>query len=267
VEGVETGAVRGTGTDPELTYARTLRLPHGPGRVTLAWAAGDLTADVDADPRDHQLVLRRVAHLVDADTDVAAIDAHLGQDPHLSGLVAASPGLRVPGALDAAELVFRTLIGQQISLAAARRCAATITRRHGERVETAHPALTWLFPSAATLAAVDPATLPMPRSRGRTLVAVAAQLADGRLDLSDDVPAAEVRAQLLACPGIGPWTADYVLMRARHAPDVLLGSDLVIRRELVALRVGDTGRWSPYRSYATMHLWHDFLERSGRPVA
>jgi AraC family transcriptional regulator of adaptative response / DNA-3-methyladenine glycosylase II len=264
---VETGAVRGTGAGRELTYARTLRLPHGPGLVTLTWAAGELTAAVDADPRDRALVLRQLDHLVDADADVAAIDAHLGQDAHLSHLVAATPGLRVPGALDPAELLFRTLIGQQISLAAARTCAATITRRHGDRVETADPALTRLFPSAATLAAVDPATLPMPRSRGRTLVAVSAQLAEGRLDLSEAAAPAEVRARLLALPGIGPWTADYVLMRARHAPDVLLGSDLVIRRELAARQVTDPDRWSPYRSYATVHLWHDFLERSGDPLA
>jgi AraC family transcriptional regulator of adaptative response / DNA-3-methyladenine glycosylase II len=235
--------------------------------VTLRWADGKLTAAVDADRRDREPVLRQVAHLVDADADVAAVDAHLAQDPHLGALVVATPGLRVPGALDPAELVFRTLIGQQISLAAARKCAATITRRHGDRVESDDPALGWLFPSAAALAAADPATLPMPRSRGRTLVSVAAQLADGRLNLSEQVPVAEVRAGLLACPGIGPWTADYVLMRARHAPDVLLGSDLVIRRELVTRGVSDTDSWSPYRSYATMHLWHDFLERSGHPVA
>jgi AraC family transcriptional regulator of adaptative response / DNA-3-methyladenine glycosylase II len=264
---VETGAVRGTGAGRELTYARTLRLPHGPGLLTLTWTAGELSAAVDAEPPDRALVLRQVDHLVDAGADVAAVDAHLGQDAHLRELVAATPGLRVPGALDAAELLFRTLIGQQISLAAARTCAATITRRHGERFPTADPALAWLFPSAEALAAVDPATLPMPRSRGRTLVAVAARLAEGRLDLSEAVPPAELRAQLLACPGIGAWTADYVLMRARHAPDVLLSSDLVIRRELVARQVTDTDRWSPFRSYATVHLWHDFLERSGDSVA
>ena len=264
---METASVEEHGGEQHLTYARTLRLPHGPGVVTLTWAGDALTTEVDADPRDQAPALARVAHLVDADSDPGAVDAHLAADPQLADLVAATPGLRVPGVLDAAEMVFRTLIGQQISLAAARTCAATITRRHGEQVSTADPALGWLFPSPAALAAVDPATLPMPGARGRALVAVAARLADGRLDLAESLPLAEVRAQLLACPGIGPWTADYVLMRARHAPDVLLASDLVIARELVARAVTDTGRWSPYRSYATLHLWHDFLTRTGAPLA
>lgn len=262
VAGVETGGVEGSGPGQELWYARTQRLPHRAAVVTLRWAQGHLDVAVDADPRDHDLVLTRVAHLVDADADPDAVDRHLRRDPALADLVRATPGLRVPGALEAAELVFRTMIGQQISLAAARACAATLALRYGEPVATPHPALQRLFPAAETLAAVDPVTLPMTRARGRALVGVAERIATGALDLSDDVPRAEVRAALLACPGIGPWTADYVLMRARHAPDVLLSSDLVIRRELAARGVTDPGRWSPYRSYATLHLWHDFLRRS-----
>jgi AraC family transcriptional regulator of adaptative response / DNA-3-methyladenine glycosylase II len=261
VAGVETGAVEGSGAAARVRYARTLRLPHGPAVLVLRWADQQLTAEVDADPRDHDLVLARVAHLVDADADPAAVDAHLGRDPRLADLVAATPGLRVPGVLDAAEMVFRTMIGQQVSLASARACGATITRRHGEPVATGDPELQWLFPPSAVLAAVDPETLPMPRTRARALVGVAERLEDGRLDLSGNVEPGSLRAQLLACPGIGPWTADYVLMRARHQPDVLLASDLVIGRELAARGITDPGRWSPYRSYATLHLWHDFLSR------
>ena len=263
VAGVETGGT-GTADDPAaLTYARTVRLPHGPGSVRLTWSAGALTAEADADPRDHDVALGQVAHLVDADLDPAVVDGHLGRDPVLQPLVAATPGLRVPGVVDAEETLFRTLIGQQISLASARACGATITARHGEAVPDADPGLDRLFPDAAVLAAVDPATLPMPRARGRSLVGLAERLVDGRLDLRADRDPAETRAALLACPGIGPWTADYVLMRARHQPDVLLGSDLIIRRELAALGVADPERWAPWRSYATMHLWHAFLERSG----
>jgi 3-methyladenine DNA glycosylase/8-oxoguanine DNA glycosylase len=262
VAGVETGAAAGTGEDARLRYARTLRLPCGPGVLTLTWAAGELTAEVDADPRDHAEALTRVRHLVDADADADAIGTHLGADPVLADLVAATPGLRVPGVLDRAEMVFRTLIGQQISLASARACGATLSRRHGEHVVADDPDLARLFPTPEALAAVDPTSLPMPRARGRALVALAERLVDGRVDLSDDLDPAELRTQLLACTGIGPWTADYVLMRARHQPDVLLGSDLVIRRELQARGITSTEHWSPYRSYATLHLWHDFLGRS-----
>ena len=262
VEGVETGGVRGSGPEQTLWYARTQRLPHGPAVITLRWADEVLTAEVDADPRDHDLALSRIGHLVDAGADPDEVDRHLRQDPGLAALVQATPGLRVPGVLDPAELVVRTMLGQQISLAAARTGGATLSRRYGEPVETGEPALRRLFPGPAALAAVDPATLPMTPSRARALVGVAERLATGALDLSDGVPLAEVRAALLACPGIGPWTADYVLMRARHAPDVLLASDLVVRRELAARAATDPGRWSPYRSYATLHLWHDFLQRS-----
>ena len=253
--GVETGSVEGDGT---VRYARPVRLPYGPGVVRLAWDGARLTADLDVDVRDRPLALARVRHLVDAEADVAAIDAHLGADAVLGDLVRATPGLRVPGVLEPAEMVFRTVIGQQISLASARTCAATITARHGEALDTGDPGLTLLFPSATALAAVDPTTLPMPRSRGRTIVALAERLADGRIDLDDPDPDG-VRAALLACPGIGPWTADYVLMRVCHAPDILLSTDLVLARELVARGVTEHSNWSPYRSYAAMHLWHAFL--------
>ncbi len=238
-------------------YARTVRLPHGPGVVRLAWDGDRLTAGLHVDPRDRTAALNRVRHLVDADADVAAVDAHLGADPHLGDLVRATPGLRVPGVLEAQEMVFRTVIGQQISLASASTSAGTITRRHGEALTTGDDQLTWLFPTAEALAAVDPTSLPMPRARGRTMVALAERLADGRIDLAEE-PAA-VRAALLACPGIGPWTADYVLMRVCHAPDIGLRTDLVIARQLVARGITDLSAWAPYRSYAALHLWHAFL--------
>lgn len=255
VAGVETGDVDDDGT---AHYARSVRLPHGPGVVRLRWDGARLTADPEVDPRDQDLALSRVRHLVDADADVRAVDARLGADPVLGELVRRTPGLRVPGVLEPAEMVFRTVIGQQISLASARTSAGTIAARYGDELATGHAGLTRLFPTAAALAAVDPAALPMPRSRGRTIVALAERLTDGRIDLDDPDPTA-VRASLLACPGIGPWTADYVLMRVCHAPDVLLTTDLVLARELVARGVADSAAWSPYRSYAALHLWHAFL--------
>lgn len=261
VAGVETGQVLDVAGRPEVRYARTLRLPHGPATVRLTWFDDTLAAEVTSDPRDQADGLGRLRHLVDADTDPAPVDAHLSSDPQLGSLVQVTPGLRVPGVVDVAEMLFRTVLGQQVSLAAARTCAATLTQRYGERLETGIPGLDRLFPTAAAFAAVDPGTLPMPGSRGRALVGVAERITDGRLDLADEVDPGTLRKELLACPGIGPWTADYVLMRARHAPDVLLTSDLVIARELLARGVTDPGAWSPYRSYAAMHLWHAFLNR------
>ena len=260
IAGVETG---GTGPDGSVHYARTLALPYGPAQLRLRWTAPDLELELDADPRDHDEARRRVSHLVDAAADSEVVDAHLARDPELAGLVAGTPGLRVPGVLDPAEMLFRTLVGQQISLAAARTHGAALSRQHGRALAAGWPGLERLFPTAGAFAALDPTTLPMPRARGRALVEVAQRLLDGRLVLDPATDPAAARAALLACPGIGPWTADYVLMRVWHASDVLLTSDLVIQRELADRPGADPTAWSPYRSYATMHLWHAFLQRSG----
>ncbi|GAA1431527.1 hypothetical protein GCM10009616_18860 [Microlunatus lacustris] len=259
VTGVEVGADE---PDGSVRYARTLSLAHGPATLDLRWTDARLDLVLDADPRDHADAVRRVEHLVDARAEPAVVDAHLARDPALSGLVAATPGLRVPGVLDPAEMLIRTLIGQQISLAAARTHGSALSRRLGSPVRAGGPGLDRLFPTPEQFAAVDPTTLPMPRARGRALVGVAERLLDGRLVLDPALDPVEARVQLLACPGVGPWTADYVLMRVWHAPDVLLVSDLIIGRELAALGPVDADSWSPYRSSATLHLWHAFLQRS-----
>ena len=205
-----------------------------------------------------------VAHLLDLDADVAAVAAVLGSDPALAPLVAARPGLRAPGAIDAFETVVRTVIGQQISVSGARTVTGQVVAAYGRPVGDGWRA----FPTPQALAAADPQTLPMPRARGRSVVAVARAFADGAIPLGAIPPGATpldpardrqaARAALLALPGVGPWTADYVLMRVTHAPDVLLASDLVVRRAAGELGVDlSDGRpgWAPWRSYATHHLW------------
>jgi AraC family transcriptional regulator, regulatory protein of adaptative response / DNA-3-methyladenine glycosylase II len=128
-----------------------------------------------------------------------------------------------------------------------------------------HPvgAVTHLFPAAEAIAALDPAGLPMPRSRGRTLVGIAAELAAGRLVLCDAQDPARTTAALLALPGIGPWTAGYIAMRALRDPDAFTPGDAGVRHGLVALGWETTSReverisepWRPYRAYAVQHLW------------
>lgn len=249
VVGVETYAAEGG----RLRYARTLRLQHGPGMVELCWTGRTLLATTRCVAADRDQAAAVVARLCDADAPAGDIASHLGRFAPLRRLVAARPGLRVPGAVDAAEMAFRTLIGQQISLAAAATCAAKLAAAYGERVDWPDRGLTRLFPTAYALATVDPETLPMPRARGRALVGLARALADGTLDLT-------CRPALLAQPGIGPWTADYLAMRAFGDRDVLLHTDLVIKRELARQQITDTAAWSPYRSYATMHLWYGVVE-------
>ncbi len=235
-------------------YTRTVALPHGPAVIALSWDGSRLVLTSRIPPADEPAAVRMAHRLCDLGADAPAIDDHLVRDPVLRSLVIARPGLRVPGSVDIAELAFRALIGQQVSLAAAATCAAKLADRYGEPIDEPGP-LRRLFPTAAALAEVVPADLPMPRSRGRALVELARRLSDGTLDLRGDRSWPQCRAALLATPGIGPWTADYIALRGLGDPDVLLATDLVIKRELVRRGVRDTKRWAPWRSYATLHLW------------
>ncbi|QGN31624.1 DNA-3-methyladenine glycosylase 2 family protein [Microlunatus sp. Gsoil 973] len=276
IPGVEAGRRTQQRTGTRLTFVRSCSLPHGAGILELIMAAhGPLTATLRLDDlRDLSAAVSRIRRVLDLDADPVAVDSTLAADPALAQLVADRPGVRVPGVVDADELAFRALIGQQVSVAGARTTAARIVRqfgrplpvddhRPGDRPDD-HPdehgsdggQLRYLFPTAAALAEADPETLPMPRSRGRALVGLATALASDRIDLSPGADRAQARARLLALPGIGPWTAGYIAMRGLGDPDVLLTEDLVIRRELQrrGLTSADSA-WAPWRSYATMRLW------------
>lgn len=265
-------------------YARTLDLPHGAGTVRIE-LRDDVSVGVGfvpvrlelADLRDTAAALERTRRLVDAACDPVAVDAHLGADPLLAPLVAARPGLRVAGHVDGPELAVRAVIGQQVSVAGACTVAGRIVEALGEPIDSEIAGLGRLFPRPEALAAADPLSLPMPRARGRAVVALAAAIADG-LCLDRGADRDVVRAALVALPGIGPWTADYVALRALGDPDVFLPTDLAARR-LVADRVGALGAadgvpdvatvaraWRPWRSYALCHLWQTVLPATPVPT-
>lgn len=264
-------AVAGVEVATATTYSRTLRLPHGTGVVTLELADVDdegATAFVPAtfrlaDLRDLSAAVERVRRLLDADCDPVAIADAFAGDPVLGPLSRRAPGLRVPGHVDGDELAARAVLGQQVTVAAARTTAGRLTRDHGEPLAEPVDGLTHVFPTADRLAAIDPDTLPMPRTRGRALVAMSRALSDGELRLDRGADRDDVRRRLLEVPGIGPWTADYIALRALGHPDVLLPTDIGIRDALRALRIdpaaaGDLAeRWRPWRSYAQLHLWHN----------
>lgn len=237
-------------------FTRTLDLPGGPALVTVRADASCVACELCVtDNRDQDRALGLVRRLLDADADPAAIHEVLGRDPTLAPLLRVRPGLRSPGAVDGFETAVRAVVGQQISVAGARTVLGRIIADYGTPVDDAR----WhLFPRAATLAAIDPHELPMPRARGRTVVALATAVASGLVTLSDDADRHRVRQSLLAVPGIGPWTADYVLMRAFGDANVLLTSDLGVRKAAAALNLpldGSQRRWAPWRSYVTHHLW------------
>jgi len=260
-----TRAVAGVEEATASGYRRTLDLPRAPGLADLAAVDGHVRCRLTlGDQRDLGAAVRRCRHLLDLDADPEAVDGQLGQDPVLGPLVAATPGLRVPGAVSGDELAVRAVLGQQVSVAGARTIAGRLTAALGEPLPVPDGGLTHLFPRAAAVAAADDTLLPMPAARRRALRGLAGALADGRIVLDPGADREEVRARLLALPGIGPWTASYVAMRALGDPDAFLATDLGVRRALE--RQGRSGapadaereaeRWRPWRSYALAHLWN-----------
>jgi len=246
------------------TYRRSLRLNHGAGVVEIGFEDGAVRCRLSLDDaRDADAAVERVRRLLDLDADPAAVAAVLGRDPLLGPLVAAAPGLRVPGAVDGAELAVRAVLGQQVSVAAARTAAGRLAASYGERVALGGGGVVALFPSASTLAALDPASLPMPRARAGALVGLCRALAEGDLRLEPGADRDEALGALLAMPGIGPWTTGYVAMRALGDPDVFLVEDLGVRHALARLGGPSDQRearalaqaWAPWRSYASQYLW------------
>ncbi|MGI9064271.1 MAG: AlkA N-terminal domain-containing protein [Pseudonocardiaceae bacterium] len=249
-------------------YARALRLPHGPGTVRLHLADDRVDAALRlTDLRDLGTAVSRVRRLLDLDADPVAVDAALAADPALAPSVAQAPGIRVPGGVDGGEVLLRTVLSQQVSLAAARTAGSRLVAALGEPLPTPDGVVTHLFPDPATVAERGGEVLTGPRRRIDAVRAVAAALADGSLQVDPGRDAAELRADLLAQPGIGPWTAAYVAMRVLGDPDVLLDTDLVARQgaallgaptDPAALR-HHARRWAPWRSYAGSHLWRTAL--------
>jgi len=202
-------------------------------------------------------VLARVEHVMDLAADPQEIAAVLGP------IAARRPGLRVPGAFDGFEVAVRAVIGQQISVKGARTIAGRFAEAFGTQIATPFAGVSTLFPRARDVADVNPdriAALGIIGARARTIVSLARAIARGELDLHprSDVPAT-LRA-LQAIPGIGEWTAQYIVMRAVGWPDAFPHSDLGLRK---ALHENDPKRvlmageaWRPWRAYATMHLWH-----------
>jgi AraC family transcriptional regulator of adaptative response / DNA-3-methyladenine glycosylase II len=232
------------------TYRRTLALPGGPAILELMPVDDGVSADFAlADPRDEDEAVRRVRALFGLDQDPCAVAEHFDADPHLGPLVAARPGLRVPGVVDGWEIAARAVLGQQITVAAARTLASRITAAVATPLAAPDGGLTHLFPTPSQVASAPDAIFTMPRSRARTLRELAG--ADPPLTSPADA------AALQELWGIGCWTAGYVALRLGD-PDVFLDGDVAVQRalrELGADPAADAPRWSPWRSFAVLHLW------------
>jgi AraC family transcriptional regulator, regulatory protein of adaptative response / DNA-3-methyladenine glycosylase II len=244
-------------------YACAVRSADGPDVIWLDFTTrdGEVVVAQERAGRPRTAMLTRIRALLDLDTNAHAVGNHLSRDPGLAPSVAAAPGLRVPGALDGWDLLLRTMVGQQISLRAARTHLARLAAALGEPMGELR-----LLPSAEAVADQGERVLTGPRKRIAAVMSAAAAVADGSLDLSPTREPEALHAELLALRGVGPWTASYVTMRLTGDPDRLLATDLVVRQgaDVLGADLRHAERWAPYRSYATMHLWRAAL--SARPT-
>lgn len=271
-------------------YARIMQFGGEHGYVVVRSAApraagGDglmLSAEVSASllPVVAE-VLARLRRLLDLDTDPGPIVSHLATDPTLADLVAGRPGLRVPGAVDGFELAVRAVLGQQVSVRGATTLSGRLVRLIAERLPStpasgsgSSPAsLTHLPISAERLADASPAlvaSIGLPSARAVCLVALARAVADGQLpelvDVASTTAPADCVRRLQALPGVGPWTATYIAMRALRWPDAFPHGDLALRRAMggmapARLRAA-ADRWRPWRAYAALHLWTSIADAS-----
>ncbi|MFO0685227.1 MAG: AlkA N-terminal domain-containing protein [Sandaracinus sp.] len=206
-------------------------------------------------------IARAVRDLFDLDAHPDRIASALTTDPLLAPLVRARPGLRVPGALDPFEIAVRSVLAQQVSLAAATTLSGRLAQALGRSVRTGLEGLDRAFPDAAAIAARTPAELArvigMPLARGRALHALAEAVTCGAIDLSGTRPSREVVAALEELPGIGPFTAEVIAMRALRDADAFPANDLVIARRLGKHALSRAEAFRPYRAYAALHLWTD----------
>jgi AraC family transcriptional regulator of adaptative response / DNA-3-methyladenine glycosylase II len=245
-------------------YRRTLRLASGNGIVSLTPRPDHVHCELVLDDfRDLSTAIARCRRLLDLDADPEAAVDVLSADRRLTALVAKAPGQRIPRTVDEAELALRVVIGQQVSIKAARTHARRLVEAYGSPLHDGSGALTHVFPSVAQLADIDPALLAFPKARQRTFVALVQALADGDVVLDPGCDWNRAREQLLAIPGIGPWTAEVIAMRALGDPDAFPASDLGVLAASKQLGLPNeprllteySARWRPWRAYATQHLW------------
>ena len=243
-------AVAGLEEVSTTSYRRRVRLGEAVGGIEVEPCADHVRLTVDL-PAGTSLgsVVGGVRRLFDLGADPVAVDDHFGSDPLLGPLVALRPGIRVPSCWTGFEAAVRAVIGQQISVAAARTILGRIVAAHGED---------GAFPSAEALADAPLEGLGIIGRRAATIREVASRVAAGELALDGTLDHDTLVASLVAIPGIGPWTASYVALRSGE-PDAFPAGDLHLRRVLGAgsEREADAAaeRWRPWRSYAAMHLW------------
>jgi len=259
-------AVRGVEEVTDRAYRRSITVGAAVGtlEVSRKRGAGNVVnvSIKGIEPALLGEAVRRVRRMFDLDADPLTISSHLRRDPRLAPLVNAAPGTRIPATWDPFEAAVRAVIGQQISVAGAITIAGRLAERHGRPVDGGGT-ITRAFPRPADLAHADLSGLGIPAARARTLTAIARAALAGRLRLDGYAPTDQIGADLVAIPGIGPWSAQYVSLRGFGEPDAFPESDLGIRKALDSLgypraskrRKTAVERLAPWRGYAALYLW------------
>jgi AraC family transcriptional regulator, regulatory protein of adaptative response / DNA-3-methyladenine glycosylase II len=216
-----------------------------------------------ANPALLQEITTRVRRMFDLDADIAAINAHLSRDSRMRALVRRHPGQRLPGGWDGFEIAVRAVLGQQISVAAARTLAQRLVERFGTQTTLDGGATMHWFPQPEVLADADLTVIGLPRARAQTLNTIARALCDGCVSFRPEQALDPFVASWTALPGIGDWTAHYIAMRARSDPDAFPAGDLILRKAVAPeggmlttkALIAMAERWRPWRAYCVFHLW------------
>ncbi len=261
-------AIPGVEHVDETAYRRVVRTDGGAAEIEVRNAGGHLEAAVrGVEPRHLFPLVQTLRDVFDTDAPIADITAVLEKDPLLRRRLRKHPGIRVPGAFDRFEHSVRAILGQQVSVSAATTLAGRIAKRYGDPVPESKPGsaeLTHLFPTPERLARARVESLGITKSRAATIRRVASAVAAGRLDFGPSVSRADFVAAFTGLQGIGPWTAEYTLLRAMKVPDAFPASDLGVIKAMspeneARLSVREiearAAAWRPWRAYAALLLW------------
>jgi len=247
-------------------YRRTITLGDGSGFLEVTPEQGHLQLRVSLpDLKGSIGLVARVRRLFDCGADPAEIGEALSRDRMLKPLVRARPGLRLPSAWDPFEMAVRAILGQQISVKGATTIAGRLVKRCGTPLAQPTEGLTHLFPSPATLAAADLSGLGLTSKRSETVRVFAEAVASNQLVLDAPQGVDEFVSRFVKLPGIGPWTAQYVAMRALGEPDAFPDGDLGLKHASGGVDLKTRSeRWRPWRAYAALHLWASLGDTPGK---
>ena len=259
-----------------VSYARVTGPAAAPGWLRVsAWPGGEhaLRLELRGVSSAHLLpIVNRLRRMFDPDADPQAIAAALARDSRLRPLLKKRPGLRLPSGWDGFEIAMRAIIGQQVSVAAARTFTTRLAQAFGDALPPGFAeGMSHLFPTPEALADADLTRIGLTRTRADTVRTVARAVLDGRVDFSSETTLDEFIARWVALPGIGPWTASYIALRALGHPDAFPADDLVLQKAVPTDSTRMTARtlttraeaWRPWRAYAVMHLWKDSMDEGG----